>query len=83
MICHYWFFSHGLTFQDYVCNGYHDLTKLSVNISDIVTITAKNVNYCCIICNISKSEAMNLLKNYVLEIRGYCLKFQSVQDNIF
>ena len=31
----------GFNFQDYVCNGCHDLTMLSVNISDIAIITAK------------------------------------------
>ena len=44
---------------------------LSVNISDIAIITIKNVDYCCIIPNNSKSEAINLLKNFVLEDRGY------------
>ena len=43
---------------------------LSVNISDIDIITIKNVEYRCIIYNISKSEAINLLKNSVLEKRG-------------
>ena len=38
MICHYWFFNHGIKFQDYVCNGCHDLTMLSVNMSDIAVI---------------------------------------------
>ena len=71
MICHYFFFNHGFKFQDYACNGYHDLTMLSVNINDIAIITVKNVDYCCIIHNISKSEAINLLKNSVLENRGY------------
>ena len=44
---------------------------LSVNISDIDIITIKNVEYRCIIYNISKSEAINLFKNSVLENRGY------------
>ena len=66
MICHYWLFNHGFKFQDYVCNGCHDLTMLSVNISDIAIITIKNVDYRCIIQNISKSEAINLLKSSVL-----------------
>ena len=35
MICHYCFFNHGFKFEDAVCNGCHDLTTLSVNISDI------------------------------------------------
>ena len=50
MICHYWFFNHGFKFQDYVCNGSHDLTMLS----DIVIIAVKNVDYRCIIHNVSK-----------------------------
>ena len=71
MICHYWFFNHRFNFQDYVCNGCHDLTMLSVNIRDIAIITVENVDYRCIIHNISKPEAINLLKNSVLEDRGY------------
>ena len=39
-----------------------DLNKSNVNISDIAIMTIKNVDYCCIIHNISKSEAINLLK---------------------
>ena len=64
-------FNHGFKFQDYLCNGCHDLTMLSVNISDIAIITVNNVDYCCIIRNISKFEATNLLKTSVLENRGY------------
>ena len=43
---------------------------LSVNESNIAIITIRNVDYHCIIHNISKSEAINLLKNSVLEDRG-------------
>ena len=71
MICHYWLLNHGLRFQYSFCNGCHDLTMLSVNISDIAIITVNNVDILCIIHNISKSEAINLLKNSVLENRGY------------
>ena len=71
MICHYWLFNHGFEFQDSVRNSCHDLTMLSVTINDINIITVKNVEYCCIIYDISKSEAINLLENSVLEDRGY------------
>ena len=71
MISHYCLFNHGFKFQDYVCNGCHDLTMLSVNISDIAIITVKNVDYRCIIYNISKSEVINLLNISFLENRGY------------
>ena len=59
MICHYWFFNHGFEFQDSVCNGCYDLTMLSVNITDIAIMAVKNVDYRCIIHNISKSETIN------------------------
>ena len=82
MICHYWFFNNGFEIQDSVCKGYHDLTMLSVNVSDIAITPVKDVDYRCIIQDICKSEAINLLKNSVLERRGYiyiknCLNFQS------
>ena len=38
MICHYCFFNHGFKFQHSLCNGCHDLTMLSVNISGITVI---------------------------------------------
>ena len=49
-------FNHGFRFQDSLCNGCHDLTTLN----DIAITTIKNVDYRCIINEISKSEAINL-----------------------
>ena len=69
MICHYWFFNHEFKFQDSVCNGCHELTIVCPKISDIAIITVKNLDYCCIIHDINKSEAIHLLENYVLEER--------------
>ena len=60
------FFNHGFEFQDYVYNGCHNLTMLCLNISDVGIITIKNVDYRCIIHSINKSEAINLLANFVL-----------------
>ena len=71
MICHYFFFNYGFKFEDYVCNCCHDLSMLCLNISDIAIMTVKNVDYSWIMYNISKYEASNLLKNSVLEYRGY------------
>ena len=47
---------------------------LCIDISDIALMTVKNVDYRCIIHNISKSEAINLLEKSVLEDRGYIEK---------
>ena len=70
MICHYCFFNLEFEFQDFVCSGCHDLTILHLTISGIAIIAVKNVHYHCIIHNISKSEAINLLENSVPEDRG-------------
>ena len=59
MICHYWLFNHGFQFQDSVYNGCHDLTMLTVNISDTTVIIVKNVDYLCFIEKIIQSEAIN------------------------
>ena len=79
MICHYWFFNHGCKFQNSLCNGCHDLTMLSVNISDNAIITIKKIDDHCIILNINKCQAINLLKVLFLKIvhiyKKYCLNF--------
>ena len=53
---------------DFVCYGCHVFTMLTVKISGIAIDTIRNVDYKCIIHNISKSEAINLLEDSVLEI---------------
>ena len=55
----------------FVCNGCHGFPMLGPNISHI---TVKNVDYRFIIRKISQSEAINLLTNDVLKIRGYTHK---------
>ena len=65
------FFYSGFKFKDFACSGCHGLVMSCVNIRDIIIITVKNVGHCCIIHNISKSEAINLLESAVLENDGY------------
>ena len=61
---------HGFKFPSSVCNGCNDLTILCLNISNIVINTFKDVDYCCIIHDISISEAIHLLENSVLDDCG-------------
>ena len=71
MIWHYWIFNHGFKFHDSVCNGCHGLTVLCLNKSNFAIVTVKDINYCWIIHNISKSKAIKLLKHSVLDDRAY------------
>ena len=53
-----------------------------LNISNILIIIVKNVDYRCIIYDINKSEAINLLENSALESRGYIWKMHIQKINI-
>ena len=55
------------------------MSILCVYISDIAVITAKNVDYRCIIHDINKSEATLLLENSVLDDHTY----KKVKENLF
>ena len=71
MVCHYWFFNHGFKFQDSICNSCRDVAMLCLNISSIINIAVKGLDYHCIIRDVSKSETIHLLDNYVLDDRSY------------
>ena len=71
IICHYWDLIMGANFKILFVMVVHDLTMLCFNISDTAIITIKRVDYCCIIHDIGKSEAIHLLENSVLDDRGY------------
>ena len=59
----FFFFNKGFKFQTHVCNRFHDLLMTSINLSNIAILKIKNADYHCIITVISKSEAINLIKN--------------------
>ena len=65
------FFNHGFEIPDSVCNDCHDLTMLIVNKKNIVIMSIKNVDYCCIIRKLSNLKQLIYLKNCVLEDREY------------
>ena len=63
-VCHYWFFlNYNFNFQPNVCNRFHDLLMMSVNLTDIAISNIKGSDYRYIISLISKNESMNLLEN--------------------
>ena len=63
-ICHYlYFFNCSFKFQPNVCNRSHDLSMMSINLSDIAILNIKDCDYSFIISLISKNEAIKLLQN--------------------
>ena len=46
-ICRYWYFlNYSFKFQPNVCNRYHDLLMMPVNLSDIVILNNRGADYC-------------------------------------
>ena len=82
-ICHYWIFlNKGFNFQSYVCNEFHDLLVMSMNISDIAILNIKVSDYCCIISGISKSNAINLMQNIDLTEMPNIIKRKEILSRI-
>ena len=82
-ICHYWIFlNKGFNFQSYVCNEFHDLLVMSMNISDIAILNIKVSDYCCIISGISKSNAINLMQNVDLIEMPNIIKHKKILSRI-
>ena len=50
---------------------------LCLDLSDVSIITGKGFDYHCILYEITKSEAIHLFENTVLEDRGYIQKYMS------
>ena len=64
IICHYWYFlDKEFKFQLDVCNRYHDVLMMPINLNDIAILNICGVDYRCIINRISKREEVNLLQN--------------------
>ena len=71
MVCHYLYFFRRFKFQSSVCNDCHDLTMLCPGLKDVAIITVRGVDYHCVIYDVSKSKAIHLLENSILENCGY------------
>ena len=71
MICHYWYFKDiGYKYEPYVCNGCHNLSMVVYDLKYFMILNIKNVDYTCYVFNMSKSDAINLLNNSVLDNKG-------------
>ena len=68
MLCHYWYFKDvGFKFEPHVSNKCHDVLMTAFELKNFAILNAKRVNFRCILCGISKDEAVNRLYNSMLE----------------
>ena len=70
-LCHYWFLKDvGFKFEEYVCNGCHDLLVMAYSLTNIAILSAKRTTFRCLLMGISKNEALKRLNKSVTYDRG-------------
>ena len=71
MLCRYWHFKDvGYKFQPYLCNGCHAVSVMAYELKNIAILNTKGIDYRCNLWGISRDEAVDRLKNSVLEDKG-------------
>ena len=66
-ICHYWhILNKGFKFPPNVCNRFHDLLMMSMNLSDVAILNNKATNTCLAV--ISLGSALNKNGNYYAQV---------------
>ena len=70
-ICHYWYFlDKKFNYQPNLCNVCHDLMQKAMNFNDVAIVSMKGSDYRIHFWYMSKSDAINLLNNSVLDNKG-------------
>ena len=68
MLCHHWHFKDaGFKSESHVCNKYHYVLMTAYELKNIAIFCVKSADFRCILCGISRDEAVNRLNNSVLE----------------
>ena len=66
-VCDYWYFlNHSFTFQPNVCNICHDLSMMTIILTNIAILNIKDSDYPCVTSLISKNDVINLMENAYL-----------------
>ena len=70
-ICHYrYFLNKNFNYEPNLCNGCHDLMQKAMNFNDVAIVSIKGSDYRIHVWYISRSDAINLLNNSVLDNKG-------------
>ena len=70
-VCHYWYFlDKHFNYEPYLCNVCHDLMQKAMSYNDVAVFSIKGSDFRIHSWYMSKSDAINLLNNYVLHNKG-------------
>ena len=63
-VCGFWFFvNKNFNYEDYACNGCHNLLMMAFSLDNIAVLNVDNLFYRCILMGISKNEGLKRLNN--------------------
>ena len=63
-VCGFWFFvNKNFNYEDYACNGCHNLLMMAFSLDNIAVLNVGNVFYRCILMVISKNKGLKRLNN--------------------
>ena len=61
-ICHYWYFlDKNFTFEQYLCDGFHDLMQKAMSFNDVAIVSIKSIDYRIHFWYMSKDNAINIM----------------------
>ena len=71
MICHYWYLKDiGHKFEPHVCNKCHDISVMVYELKNITILNVKGVDCRCVLWNMTKNIAINMLNYSKLDDKG-------------
>ena len=71
MLCHYWYFKDiGFNFEPRVCNGCPDILMMAYQLKNIAILNVKRVDYRCVLWEVTKNDAINMLGNSISDDKG-------------
>ena len=71
MVCHYWYFKDiDYKFEPHVCNKCYDISMMAYELKNIAIVIVKGIDYRCVLWNMTKNDAINMLGNSELDDKG-------------
>ena len=68
IICHYWYLKEiGNRFEPHVCNVYDNILMMVYGLKNIAILNVKDVDYRCVLWNMTRNDAINMLDNSKLD----------------
>ena len=63
-ICHYWYFlDKSFTYEQYLCDGFHDLLQKAMSFNDVAIVSIKGNDYRINFWYMSKDDVISIMHN--------------------